>query len=66
MARIPGVRAISKMFERPIREAGPTGPKARIDSCWKDPFNWVNLECLDAPETRDWLGKISGANANEL
>lgn len=66
IARIPGVRAISKIFERPIREAGPTGPNARIDSCWKDPFNWVNLECIDAEITRDWIGELGGANTNEL
>lgn len=66
IARIPGVRTISKLFERPIREAGPTGPNARIDSCWNQPFDWVNLECIDALETRDWLGKISNTDGNKL
>ena len=66
IARIPGLSIIFKLFQRPIREGGPTGPNARIDSCWKDPFNWVNLECIDAPEDRDWLKVIGGASLNEL
>lgn len=66
IAKIPLVRRIRIFFERPLREAGPTGPNARIGSCWKDPFNWVNLECFPGPETSDWLGKIRGAQANEL
>jgi len=66
IAWIPGVRTISKMFERPIRESGPTGPNARPDSCWDRPFDWVNLECWDATKTSDWIGKIGGASANEL
>ena len=66
IAQIPGLRTILKVTTRPLRESGPTGPNARKDSCWKDPFNWVNLECFDALKTSDWLGKIGGANASEL
>ena len=63
---IPLLRTFIKVFERPIREAGPPGPNARAGSCWARPFDWVNLECLDAEESRDWLRKISSANTNEL
>jgi len=66
ITKIPVFNIVIKIFKRPIREAGPTGPNARIDSCWKDPFNWVNLECFDAPKTSDWIGEISGASINEL
>jgi len=66
ITKIPVFNIVIKVFKRPIREAGPTGPNARIDSCWKDPFNWVNLECFDAPKTSDWIGEISGASINEL
>jgi hypothetical protein len=65
IAHIPGVRTISKLFNRPIRESGITGPNTR-GLCWEDPFNWVNLECVDAEITRDWLGKLGGASVNEL
>lgn len=66
IARIPVLRRMRMFFERPLREAGPTGPAERIDSCWKDPLNWVNLESFPAPETSDWLGEIGDADANEL
>ena len=54
---IPVLRAFLRVFKRPIREAGPPGPNARPGSCWGRPFDWVNMECLDAEEIRDWLGK---------
>ena len=66
IAPIPGVRTVLSILERPIRESGPTGPTAKPGLCWEKPVDWVNLECLDAPKTSDWLGKIGGANANEL
>jgi len=66
IARVPGLRRLRIFFERPLREAGPTGPCVREGLCWKDPFNWVNLECFPAPETSDWLRKIGGASANQL
>jgi len=66
IARIPGLRRLRIFFESPLREAGPTGPSVKEGLCWKDPFNWVNLECFPAPETSDWLLKISGADANQL
>ena len=52
---IPLLRAFFRIFKRPIREAGPPGPNARPDWCWKRPIDWVNLECFDAEESRDWL-----------
>ncbi len=61
-----GLRTFYKIFERPIRESGPPGPNARPGSCWNRPFDWVNWECFDAEESRDWLGEISGASANEV
>ncbi len=65
VAGIPVIRRIARFFQRPLREAGPTGPSTK-GLCWKDPFTWVNLECFDAPETSNWIGEIGGANANEL
>lgn len=63
---IPLLRTLLKVLQRPIREAGPTGPNARIGLCWDRPFDWVNLECSDATKTRNWIGEIGGASANEL
>lgn len=54
VARIPLIRRIPLFFHRPLREAGPNGPNTR-GICWEEPFNWVNLECLDAPETSNWV-----------
>jgi hypothetical protein len=65
IARIPGLRRIHLFFQRPLREAGPTGPSAK-GLCWEDPFAWVNLECFDAPRTSSWIGEMDGANANQL
>ena len=64
--RVPLVRTLLKVFQRPIREAGPTGPNTRPGLCWNRPLDWVNLECLDAAKTSDWIGNISGASTNEL
>jgi hypothetical protein len=52
---IPLLRALVKIFERPIRESGPPSPSTRPGLCWDRPFDWVNMECLDAEESRDWL-----------
>lgn len=52
---IPLLRRLLTIFERPIREGGPSGPNNRPDLGWKSPIDWVNLECLDAEENRDWL-----------
>ena len=65
VAGIPVIRRLARFFQRPLRDAGPTGPNARIDSCWKDPFTWVNLECFDAPTTSNWIGEIGGTSENE-
>jgi len=65
IAQIPVVRKLARFFQRPIRGAGPTGPNAK-GTCWEDLFNWINLECFDAPETSDWLGELGGTNTNEL
>ena len=65
VAGIPVIRRLARFFQRPLREAGITGPSTK-GSCWEDPFNWVNLECFDAPETSNWLRKMGGASANEL
>ncbi len=56
---------ILNRFKLPLREDGITGPSAK-GVCWEDPFNWINLECLDAEESRDWLARTSGTSANEL
>lgn len=64
LTRIPILRTIFKIFDRPIREAGPTGPRVKSGLCWEKPFDWVNLECLDARETY-WLEKTSGTNASK-
>ena len=65
IAGIPVIRRLARFFQRPLREAGPIGPSAK-GLCWADPFNWINLECFDAPKTSNWIGEIGGANANEL
>ncbi len=65
IALIPVLRRIHRFFQRPLREAGPTGPSTKGES-WNDPFSWVNLECFDAPKTSSWIGQMGGADANEL
>ncbi len=55
---IPLLRALVKIFERPIRESGPTGPNARPGLCWDSPFSWINMECLDAEGSRNWLAEM--------
>lgn len=62
--RIWLLRTLLKVFRRPIREAGPTGPNTR-GRCWNSPFDWVNLECLDAQSTSNWIEKIGGTSKNE-
>jgi hypothetical protein len=54
IARIPVVRHLPLFFQRPIREAGPPGPNTR-GTTWEQPFDWVNLECLDAPGNMAWV-----------
>ena len=54
IARIPLAGHLPKLFQRPIKEAGPKGPNTR-GTCWHNPFDWGNLECLDAPENRNWF-----------
>jgi len=54
IARIPFAGHLPKLFDRPIKEAGPRGPNTR-GTCWYNPFDWGNLECLDAPENRNWF-----------
>ena len=66
ISKIPGLRTLFKIFERPIREAGVPGPTARPGLCWGKPLDWVNLECLDAPKTSNWIGEVDGVSANEL
>jgi hypothetical protein len=66
VAKIPWLHTIVRIFKRPMRDAGIVGPTARPDSCWEKPFYWVNLECFEAPKTRNWIGEIGGASANEL
>jgi len=61
---IPMLRTIMHVFERPIREAGPTGPNAKLGSCWNRPFDWANTECLDVEQSRDWLEEISGTSTS--
>jgi hypothetical protein len=41
-------------FQKPIREKGPPGPNTRR-VCWENPFEWLNLECFDAPECKPWI-----------
>ncbi|MDY6893249.1 MAG: hypothetical protein SVO26_06015 [Chloroflexota bacterium] len=65
IARIPGLRKIHPLFQRPLREAGPTGPNAK-GLCWENTFAWINLECFDAPTTCCWIGQLGGADINEL
>ena len=55
IARIPLIRHLPMFFQRPIQEAGPPGPGTR-GTCWENPFNWINLECFDAPENQNWIG----------
>jgi hypothetical protein len=62
---IPVLRTLIGIFKRPIKEAGPPGPNARPGSCWNRPFDWVNTECLDAEESRDWLGETGRANTSQ-
>jgi hypothetical protein len=55
--RIPVIRSLLSilgLFKRPIREAAPKGPNTR-GTCWENPFDWANLECLDAMENRNWI-----------
>jgi hypothetical protein len=54
IAQIPLIRRIPVFFQRPLREAGPHGPNTR-GTCWENPLDWANLECIDAPKTiLDW------------
>jgi hypothetical protein len=62
---IPLLRTLISVFKRPIQEAGPSGPNAKSGSCWDRPFDWVNMECLDAEESRDWLEEIGGAGSDK-
>jgi len=63
--KIPIVHAVLKIFKRPIRESGPPGPNARPDSCWNKPFVWVNLECINAEKSGNWLAEISDVATNK-
>lgn len=58
IAEIPAIGGIlcriPRFFERPIREWGPVGPNAK-GRCWENPFDWINLECFDAPVIRSWI-----------
>jgi hypothetical protein len=68
LAPVPIVRHLPSLFRRPIREAGPRGPNTR-GTCWRYPFDWANLECLDAPEDRNWLERqyrVRGPDALEI
>lgn len=58
IARIPVIRRLPLFFQRPLREAGPPGPNTR-GTCWEEPFDWVNLECFDAPKTSSWIDEVS-------
>ena len=62
IAKIPLIRRLPLFFQRPLREAGPHGPNTRI-VCWEEPFNWINLECFEAPETKPWIGNIDEDNS---
>jgi hypothetical protein len=58
IADIPAIGGIicriPRLFERPIREWGPKGPNAK-GRCWESPFDWINLDCFDAPVIRSWI-----------
>jgi len=58
IARCNVILRLYLIFQEPAREAGPPGPNTRR-VCWEEPFEWVNLECFDAPETKPWIGEIS-------
>lgn len=58
IAKIPLLSTYVSLFKRPILEAGPLGPNAGHGSCWDRPFDWINVECLDAEGDRDWLAGI--------
>ena len=62
IAKIPLVSTLVNLFERPIQDGGPLGPNAGHGLCWDKPFDWVNVECFDAEESRDWLGKVKGTS----
>lgn len=64
IAYIPGLRALHLFFQRPLREAGPTGPSAK-GLCWENPFAWIDFECTDAQETSSWIGELGGADASQ-
>ncbi|MFC1982245.1 hypothetical protein ACFLV5_00400 [Chloroflexota bacterium] len=57
ISRIPLIRRFNMFFQRPLRESVPKGPNTR-GICWDEPFNWANLESLDAPEDTPWIIKI--------
>ena len=52
--KIPIFGKLVNLLKRPIQEAGPTGPNVGHGSCWNKPFEWVNVECLDAEDVTDW------------
>lgn len=58
LVKIPLGPTLAGINERPICETGPVGPNARPGYCWINPFNWINVECLEAEENRDWLGQV--------
>ena len=49
------VLRIKGIFNRPIRESGPPGPNARVGACWREPFQWVNTECIIPEEHENWI-----------
>ena len=53
-SKIPVFGKLFSLFKRPMQEAGPTGPNRGHGSCWNKPFEWVNIECLDAEDVTDW------------
>jgi hypothetical protein len=65
IARVPLIRHLPMFFQRPIREAAPKGPNTR-GTCWENPFDWVNLECLDAVGNRNWIEKPNAGGPTRL
>ena len=58
LSKIPIINLIPKIkgfFDRPVRESGPPGPNARRGACWKAPFDWVNMECIEPKEYDNWI-----------
>jgi len=54
IAKIPLAGKLVNLFERPMQDGGPLGPNVGHGSCWDKPFEWVNIECLDAEDVTDW------------